>query len=83
MAHYDCSNCGSIMGIAFGICNNCTPEDYIELEGRKRELCVKADLYAEEQLGVQRRLLVENYLNINGYDEIREKMEEIRERECK
>lgn len=32
MAHYDCSNCGESMGIAFGMCTSCTPPSIKKLE---------------------------------------------------
>lgn len=31
MAHYDCSNCGSYMGVAFGYCDDCTPKEYKDI----------------------------------------------------
>lgn len=32
MAHYDCKNCGTYGGIAWGICEYCTPEDFLQIE---------------------------------------------------
>lgn len=31
MAHYDCDDCGSSLGIAYGHCDNCTPKIVKEL----------------------------------------------------
>ena len=45
MAHYDCSNCGESMGIAFGICKDCTPPEYFQLEIELR--CVSSSVEAE------------------------------------
>jgi hypothetical protein len=27
MAHYDCNDCGASMGISYGLCPDCTPDD--------------------------------------------------------
>jgi predicted ATP-dependent serine protease len=45
MAHYDCSNCGERMGVAFGSCSSCTPPQY---DATNRELRDIANKAAEE-----------------------------------
>ena len=43
MAHYDCTNCGHRMGIAFGYCERCTPEEYLEIKGKIQTIQRKID----------------------------------------
>jgi predicted ATP-dependent serine protease len=71
MAHYDCDHCGASMGIAFGICENCTPKDYLikkrELERAEKDAATEFDdvvreiksSYIKEKTKVLREELLE------------------------
>jgi predicted ATP-dependent serine protease len=39
MAHYDCSDCGASMGVGYGICTACTPQEVLEA-GKRLQLAV-------------------------------------------
>ena len=61
MAHYDCSNCGESMGIAWGSCSTCTPLLYLK---DKEKLPL---IYAEISSKVTRELGEEHHKRIMKY----------------
>lgn len=42
MSHYDCRDCGATEGIAYGICESCTPAEVFEAKHRYRNACAIA-----------------------------------------
>ncbi len=38
MSHYQCKNCGASMGGDYGICQSCTPKEYIDFQSKIHEL---------------------------------------------
>lgn len=61
MAHYDCNNCGTYGGIDWGICKECTPEEYLKLQKEKEFIfsCAKSEW---EKVSEKKRLkFIENY----------------------
>ena len=77
MAHYDCKNCGHTLGVAFGICERCTPKEYFELQNNIAQLKEKA----REKWDKGRDKFIDEYLQEHGIDIIRKRLEEIRNEE--
>lgn len=61
MAHYDCSNCGEDMGIAFGYCMNCTPQEYFDAEKRLDNLNKEAKDEWKSRMKAAEEFFIENY----------------------
>lgn len=49
MAHYDCSNCGERMGIAFGSCSSCTPKEFHTVSEQIQKTQAADKLKADKQ----------------------------------
>ena len=82
MAHYDCDNCGARMGISFGLCNSCTPTEFLLLQAQTRDIYCSAERAWDEYIDEQRNAFIEKYLEDNDYDKITKEMKEI-EKQCK
>ena len=77
MAHYDCSNCGGAMGIAWGICDKCTPKEYLELKEKQSKLIDKAYFAFQDYMNGKRSDWINSYLEKTDYNKISEDMKEI------
>lgn len=59
MAHYDCTDCGNSMGIAYGICSNCTPKIVREKEEEFKNAVNKASHEFYQMVGNSLRRKIE------------------------
>lgn len=59
MAHYDCKDCGAMYGIEWGLCESCTPQEYLDL----RTAINKARTTAENEWEYETRDAREEYIN--------------------
>jgi len=62
MAHYDCTNCGARMGIAYGICTSCTPKKVFEKEERKKQLRISAERTWSAKVQKKRLKFIKQYI---------------------
>ena len=77
MAHYDCSDCGYGMGIAFGYCVNCTPKEYFDLKEKIYELSREAErewLLKSEDI---RNEFINAFEKSLGLDNLRQQLKDI------
>ncbi len=49
MSHYDCSDCGSMMGLRYGKCHNCTPKEVLDLGAELNEKISDARIEFDEK----------------------------------
>ena len=61
MAHYDCSDCGSSMGIAFGYCNSCTPKEYKDAQHELNKIAAEAEVEWSNQTYLLKRQFLKAY----------------------
>jgi len=47
MSHYDCTDCGTSMGIAYGVCDKCTPQ--CVKDAQQAMLSAEAEAYKRYQ----------------------------------
>jgi len=77
MSHYDCKNCGHHLGIDWGYCENCTPDEYLQLKEtlkqKKKEIIDKEmrhhEKYAREIADILTRDIQEEMENMERPDE--------------
>jgi len=74
MAHYDCKNCGHTLGVSFGICENCTPKEYFDLQKEITLLREHALLAWDDG----KEEFFDKYLEEHGISAIRNRLEEMR-----
>lgn len=74
MAHYDCSDCGESMGIAWGYCGACTPPEYLELKTHCNDLYDEADEGFENYIETQREKWIKQELAKTDYNASQKRM---------
>jgi predicted ATP-dependent serine protease len=77
MSHYDCSNCGSTLGLFWGECTNCTPKEYLMLKEEGKKIKAAAEKSFNEHIINYKLKYIENYYVDNGYFELNERMEKL------
>jgi len=68
MSHYDCKNCGHYLGINFGHCEACTPQEYFDLQNQIKNTRGGAAEAWDEKSEEARKLFMKEYLDDAGYD---------------
>lgn len=61
MAHYDCTNCGSTEGIAFGLCSSCTPAEYFEVQKQIKNICYQADQEWNKHISLVKQQFLDDF----------------------
>ena len=74
MAHYDCTNCGHPLGIAFGRCEECTPQRYFDLQQEISQIAENALVAWREHSKQEQMIFVEERLNAEGYYDKKEEL---------
>ena len=60
MSHYDCSNCGSYEGVAYGCCPTCTPQEVFLAEKEYDNAIKLANREFDRMMSKDRALFVEH-----------------------
>ena len=68
MAHYDCSDCGASMGIAYGICKECTPDWYFKKEREDRHLRHEAARQWDVRMDATKEAFILDYIKEHSND---------------
>tara|TARA_B110000908_G_scaffold85182_1_gene101790 strand:+ start:2207 stop:2464 length:258 start_codon:yes stop_codon:yes gene_type:complete len=77
-SHYDCRNCGHYLGIAFGQCEACTPQEYTDLQNEIKHLDELSKDAWNSESKVARALFIQQYLDDKGYDHMLNRLEGLR-----
>ena len=65
MSHYDCTNCGATEGIAYGICESCTPKKVLDVKKNERRLHEKATKLFEDNNRENKEKFIKEYMKDN------------------
>jgi len=65
MAHYDCKECGHTLGIDWGVCTNCTPDEYFELMKCVKKIYAEAVAEWDKASLWQRETFIAQYVKAN------------------
>lgn len=79
MSHYDCTHCGHTMGIAFGLCKNCTPAEYFALQAKRAQLFCEAERAWDRKVAEERNKFIDAYLDDCDYSGVVAQMEQMEE----
>jgi len=78
MSHYDCKNCGHSFGISWGMCEACTPPEYVDLGREIKKIKESAKDAWGVHSEISRKKFMDEWQNENGYQEKTARHEEIR-----
>ena len=77
-SHYDCRNCGHYLGINFGECEACTPQEYFDLQNEIKNTRSGAAEAWDSSSMATRKLFIEQYLEDKGYGHMVNRLEGLR-----
>tara|TARA_R110000803_G_scaffold34347_3_gene75062 strand:- start:50 stop:304 length:255 start_codon:yes stop_codon:yes gene_type:complete len=78
MAHYDCKNCGHYLGIGFGECEACTPQEFFDLQNKIKDLDDLSGHAWNNKTAKLRSDFIKEYLEENGYNHLVAQLEGLR-----
>ena len=65
MSHYDCTNCGATEGIAYGICEFCTPKEILDSKKKDKILHERAAKLFEDDNREKKEKFIKEYVKNN------------------
>jgi predicted ATP-dependent serine protease len=78
MSHYDCKNCGHYLGINFGQCEACTPQEFFDLQKELRTLSKLSELAWDNESDEARKIFIKEYLEDKGYSHMVNRLDGLR-----